>query len=165
MIFLSAIVTTPDASTQNTNLPFMKIIHIYIIALLCTFAGNLRAQTAPLDAKKHKIVMQLSDGDSVAQSRVAMQIGNVKALWPNADIEIVCFGGGLDMLTSKDSKVAPAIAEWSTKGVTFAACNNSMRFRNIKKEELLSQIVVVPSAIVELAVKQEEGWSYFRAGK
>ena len=80
-------------------------------------------------------------------------------------IEIVCLAGGLDLLMTSKSKASKEVADWTAKGIVFAACNNTMKNRNIKKEDLLSQAVVVPSAIVELATKQEQGWSYFRSGR
>jgi uncharacterized protein len=69
------------------------------------------------------------------------------------------------LLTTKNSKVSKAVAEWTQKGVTFAACNNTMTIRKINKEDLIPQAVVVPAAIMELALKQEAGWSYFGGGK
>ena len=57
------------------------------------------------------------------------------------------------------------VADWTQKGVTFAACNNTMNVRKITKEDLLPQAVVIPAAVIELALKQEAGWSYFRGGK
>ena len=125
------------------------------------------AQQSPevIDLKEHKIVIQFADSDSLAQVRVTQQIGNVRRCWPNADIEIVCLAGGLDLLMTSKSKASEEVAGWTAKGVVFADCNNTMKNRNIKKEDLLSQAVVVPSAIVELATKQEQGWSYFRSGR
>jgi len=118
-----------------------------------------------IDLKKHKIVIQFADADSLAQVRVTQQVGNVLRCWPNAEIEIVCLAGGLDLLMTSKSKASKEVADWTAKGIVFAACNNTMKNRNIKKEDLLSQAVVVPSAIVELATKQEQGWSYFRSGR
>jgi len=118
-----------------------------------------------IDLKKHKIVIQFADADSLAQVRVTQQVGNVLRCWPNAEIEIVCLAGGLDLLMTSKSTASKEVADWTAKGIIFAACNNTMKNRNIKKEDLLSQAVVVPSAIVELATKQEQGWSYFRSGR
>ncbi len=52
----------------------------------------------------------------------------------------------------------------NNKGVILAACNNSMNRYNITKEDLIPAAIVVPVAIIELADKQEKGWSYIRAG-
>lgn len=114
---------------------------------------------------RHKIVIQFNDSDSVSQVRTAMQVENIRKVWADAEIEVVCLGGGLDLLTNKNCKVRTQVESWSAKGVTFAACNNTMTVRNIKKEDLLPQAVVIPAAVIELATKQETGWSYFRGGK
>ena len=51
------------------------------------------------------------------------------------------------------------------KQVVFAACNNSLIRLNLSKSELLSNAIIVPVAILELADKQEKGWSYIKAGQ
>ena len=137
-----------------------KII-VLVVALFSS--GNLLAQSG--SDTKHRIVIQFNDPDSVSQVRVVLQVENIRKVWANADVEVVCLGGGLDLLTTKNSKVSKAVTEWTQKGVTFAACNNTMTVRKINKEDLLQQAVVVPAAVIELALKQEAGWSYFRGGK
>lgn len=141
----------------------MKILFLFA-AILLSFVSVQAQSSEVIDMKKHKIVFQFADSDSVAQVRVTQQIGNVLKLWPNTEIEIVCLAGGLDLLMTNRSKASQEVANWSAKGIVFAACNNTMKARNIKKEDLLKEAVVVPSAIVELATKQEQGWSYFRSG-
>jgi len=145
----------------------MKKIHILMPLVFTLVPILLSAQqnSEVIDLKKHKIVIQFADADSLAQVRVTQQVGNVLRCWPNAEIEIVCLAGGLDLLMTSKSTASKEVADWTAKGIVFAACNNTMKNRNIKKEDLLSQAVVVPSAIVELATKQEQGWSYFRSGR
>ena len=138
----------------------MKII-VLVVAVFSS--GNLLAQSG--SDTKHRIVIQFNDPDSVSQVRVVLQVENIRKVWANADVEVVCLGGGLDLLTTKNSKASKAVAEWTQKGVIFAACNNTMKVRKIDKEDLLQQAVVIPAAVIELALKQEAGWSYFRGGK
>lgn len=140
-------------------------IALAITLLLSPMLSFGQQNSEVIDMKKHKVVIQFMDSDSVGQVIVTKQVGNLRALWPNAEIEVVCLGGGLDLLTTTKSKAAAEVADWTSKGVVFAACNNTMKLRKVKKEDLLKQAVVVPAAIVELASKQEEGWSYFRGGK
>lgn len=141
----------------------MKLFTL-LLALIGT--STLFAQQADgvVDFKKHKIVMQFSDSDSLSQASVVGQVKNIRAAWPNAEVEVVCHGLGLDLLVASKSKASNQVAEWSGKGVVFAACNNTMKRRNIKKEDLLSSAVVVPSAIIELTLKQEKGWAYIKGG-
>ena len=138
-----------------------------MFALLCMTTATIHAQqnTDVVDLKKHKIVMQFSDGDSLSQAFVTGQVKNIRTAWPNAIVEVVCHGPGLDLLITTKSKANKAVADWSAQGVIFAACNNTMRKRNIKKEELLPDATVVPSAMIELTLKQEDGWAYVKGGQ
>lgn len=136
-------------------------LFVLVVGLLSS--GIALAQSGA-DAK-HKIVIQFTDPDSVSQNRVLMQVENIRKVWPTADVEVVCLGGGLDLLTKKAGKMSQQVGEWTLKGVVFAACNNTMNVRKINKEDLIPQAVVIPAAVIELALKQEAGWSYFRGGK
>jgi intracellular sulfur oxidation DsrE/DsrF family protein len=141
----------------------MKIL-VLLFLVICS--GNLFAQQndGVVDMNKHKLVMQFTDSDSLSQATVLGQVKNIRTAWPNADIEVVCHGGGLDLLQTATSKVTKQIIEWSGKGVVFAACNNTMKRRNIKKQDLLTPVIVVPSAMVELTLKQENNWAYVKGG-
>lgn len=135
--------------------------------LLTLFVASSFATTAQktdgiIDLKVHRIVMQFSAGDSLEQVSIIGQVGNIRTAWPNAQIEVVCHGSGLDMLTTSKSKVARNVLDLSSKGVVFAACNNTMRKRNLKKEDMLPASMIVPSAMLELVSKQEEGWAYLK---
>ncbi|HOX83013.1 MAG TPA: DsrE family protein [Chryseolinea sp.] len=139
---------------------------IFAFAVLCCTATMSFAQqnSDMIDMKKHHIVLQFSDGDSESQASVTAQVKNILNAWPNAEIEVVCHGPGLDLLTTAGSKSSSALKELAAKGVIFSACNNTMRKRNLKKEDLLSEVRIVPSAMVQLATRQEEGWAYMKGG-
>ena len=44
------------------------------------------------------------------------------------------------------------------------ACQFSMKERKVSKEELIANAIVVPGGIIEIVQKQEQGWSYIKAG-
>ncbi len=137
----------------------------YFILTLSTILSLTVSAQRPsevVDTKDHKIVMQFSVGDSLEQVSIIGQVGNIRTAWPNATIEVVCHSSGLDLLTTKKSKAAKSIEELSSKGVVFAACNNTMRRRNLKKEDMVPAAVIVPSGMLELVTKQEEGWAYLK---
>ncbi|MBX7125692.1 MAG: DsrE family protein, partial [Cyclobacteriaceae bacterium] len=138
------------------------------LLLLCLLSVNMMAvaQTNAdvVDMDVHKLVMQFTAGDSLEQAMIIGQVRNVRQALPNAQIEVVCQGPGLDLLNKSKSKMGKEVAEWTAKGVVFAACNNTMRRRGIKKEDLFPVAVVVPSALVELIKKQEQGWAYAKGG-
>jgi intracellular sulfur oxidation DsrE/DsrF family protein len=142
----------------------MKSITLLFFLFIGSVALFAQQNDGVVDMEKHKIVMQFTDSDSLSQATVLGQVKNIRTAWPNADIEVVCHGGALDMLQTSKSKVTKQITEWSGKGVVFAACHNTMKRRNIKKEELLSPVIVVPSAMIEITLKQEANWSYVKGG-
>ena len=137
-----------------------------LIAALSIIVIHVQAQQASeaLDMKKHRLVMQFTDGDSLSQATVTSQVKNIRTAWPNAEIEVICHGPGLDLLMTSKSKASKVIKDLSSQGVVFAACNNTMKRRNIKKEDLIPAAQVVPSAMIELTLKQEEGWAYVKGG-
>ncbi len=139
----------------------MKYLFAFLISLCILFEVSAQSSSV-LDTKVHKIVMQFTVGDSTEQASLVGQVGNIRTIWPNAQIEVVCHSSGLDILMNSKSKVSKSVTDLNSKGVVFAACNNTMKRRNIKKEDLLSEAVVVPSAMVEIVTKQEEGWAYLK---
>jgi uncharacterized protein len=146
---------------MKTNL----FITFFLLLLVPSLLSAQSKKQNSKEALKHRVVIQFNDPDSVSQVRVILQAENIRKVWPEAEIELVCLGGGLDLLTKRNSKANKMVSDWADKGIIFAACNNTMINRNIKAEDLLPQATVVPAAVIELARRQEEGWSYFRGGK
>ncbi|AGK96858.1 DsrE family protein [Clostridium pasteurianum] len=48
------------------------------------------------------------------------------------------------------------------KNVRFVACNNALKGHGIKRENLMTFVLVVPAGILELIDKQEEGYAYIK---
>ncbi len=147
--------------THHSKIDDMKYLFTCTL-ILTTLLSNAQQNPGVIDDKVHKIVMQFTMGDSLEQFAIVGQVRNILTAWPKAKIEVVCHSSGLDLLITAKSKVAKGVAELSEQGVVFAACNNTMRKRNIKKEDMLGASVVVPSAMIELVSKQEEGWAYLK---
>ena len=75
-----------------------------------------------------------------------------------------CHNNGIEFLTTAKTKTAKGITELKAKGVTFAACENTLRERKIEKTAILSEAIFVPAGILEVIMKQEDGYSYLKAG-
>jgi uncharacterized protein len=137
---------------------------IFAILTLASLQALAQTPGPVVDNKVHKIVMQVSAGDSLQQFAVITQLRNIREAWPNAAVEVVCHSGGLDMLTASKSKVSAQISALSSQGITFDACNNTMKRRNVKKEDLLAPSIIVPSGMLQLVTRQEEKWAYVKGG-
>ncbi|HNR05681.1 MAG TPA: DsrE family protein [Saprospiraceae bacterium] len=145
----------------------MKISCLKFMFCLLIFSARMNAQQTfqSMENNKHKIVIQFNEADSISQQRVTLQAAHIKDDLPGAEVEVVCLSGGIDLLITAYSKAKDAVAELTKKGVVFAACNHSMNSRMVTKTDLLKEAVVVPSAVIELALKQEQGWVYFKGGR
>ena len=131
-----------------------------LVGITLAVAMNAAAQT------NHRVVIEVTSG-SIAS--IEMVLGNVenlrKAFAPeHVDIEVVCLGNGLDMLTRKANSHAGRIATMNRLGIRFAACSNTMHYRKIQKSELISGTSVVDSGVAEVVRKEEAGWSYLKGG-
>lgn len=139
----------------------MKYIYLIFTLILPIL---LVAQNQPVDKKKHKVVIQLTSSDTLVHKSLIKQIRNVQAAAPNTKIEVVCHNNGITFLQTAVSKQCTGIEECKQSGVDFVACENTMRERKIKREELVAACRTVPAGLVEIISKQEKGWAYVKAG-
>jgi len=118
-----------------------------------------------LNAQQHKIVYDLSSADTSDHSTVLRQFNNVLKEAPTTELEVVCHGQAIYMLVKDKAVMEERMKELIKKGkVSFKVCANSMRRYGIDKSQLIPLAEVVPVAILELSSKQQQGWSYIRAG-
>jgi len=126
---------------------------------------NSFAQTEGATTPTHKVVIQLNTADTAAWGGVIGNIKNLSKVWPgNIKIEVVVHGKALDFLVAAKSHLVTDIDQLAKKGVVFNACENTMGKYGITKQMLIPSVFSVPSGVAEIILKQEEGWSYLRAG-
>jgi intracellular sulfur oxidation DsrE/DsrF family protein len=114
---------------------------------------------------KHQIVIQLSSSDTAAWKGLMNNLKHLKDKWGNSvQIEVVAHGPGIEMLMNAKTTQQIKIIELKNSGVVFAACMNTMKARNLTKDAILSEAIFVPSGVVEIVMKQEEGWHYLKTG-
>ena len=114
--------------------------------------------------KQHKIVFDFTKADTASFSTIVRHAKNIMSMTGNAKLEVVCHGPGLDLLVKNKTTVQKEIEELNKLKVVFAACNETMKRRGIDKSQLLSQAIVVPAAILEISLKEQQGWSYIKEG-
>ena len=122
------------------------------------------AHAAPPGAPaRNKVVFQVSDGDPSKWNLALNNVRNLQTDLPDdeSDIEIVAYGPGIGMLKA-DSSVAHRIAETLKHGVKVVACENSMRGQKLVYADMLPDIGYVPSGVVEIVRKQQQGYAYIR---
>ncbi|MEP7110602.1 MAG: DsrE family protein [Ferruginibacter sp.] len=114
---------------------------------------------------KHRVVIQLSSSDTLVWRGLMNNIRHLKAGWGDSvAIEVIAHGPGIEMLMKAKTTQQKKIAEFREMGVVFAGCENTLRERNIPKEAIIPEAGFVPMGIGEIIMKQEQGWSYIKAG-
>jgi len=136
----------------------MKKIIFSIIAIFL-FTSAIFAQQ-----KQHNIVFDFTKADTASFSTIVRHAKNIMSMTGNAKLEVVCHGPGLDLLVKNKTTVQKEIEELNKLKVVFAACNETMKRRGIDKSQLLAQAIIVPAAILEISLKEQEGWSYIKEG-
>jgi intracellular sulfur oxidation DsrE/DsrF family protein len=136
-----------------------------LICLLFTMVFSFQFCYAQTEIKDHNIVIQLNTADTSAWSSTIGNIKNIQKAWPNhLHIEVVVHGKAINLLVKDKTYFASDIAGLTKEGIVFSACENTMRKYKIEKADLLIEAKTVPSGVVEVILKQEQGWRYLKAG-
>lgn len=144
----------------------------FLLVILLATAGVVTAQTNSenLEVKKteatksHQIIYQLATDDTIAHKALMKQLNNILTVSPNSKIKVVCQGPGLNILIADKSVVKDKIQLLTKRNIEFAACEFSMKDKGITKDKMIAEAGYVPYGILEIVSRQEEGWSYIKAG-
>ncbi|HRH69767.1 MAG TPA: DsrE family protein [Flavobacteriales bacterium] len=137
----------------------MKKILFLMLALALGFTVN-----AQEGVRQHRIVMQLTSGDTLVHKNLMKQFRNMKEAAPTMQLEVVCHGPGMDMLMSDRSVVQDKVREFASKGIVFLACENTISERKLDRTKVLPEAGYVKAGIIHIVERQEDGWSYIKAG-
>lgn len=137
----------------------MKQLTILAVLLLSVITGAV-AQTAE---PKHKLVMQLNTSDTLIWKGLMNNLKNLKAGWGDSvKVEVVVHGPGVQFMMKDKTTQADKIAQFKKMGIEFVVCENTLRERNVSKEQLLPEAGFVKMGVGEIILKQEAGWSYIK---
>jgi intracellular sulfur oxidation DsrE/DsrF family protein len=124
-------------------------------------------QAAPAATGKiHRIVFQVTIDGEDHWNAVLSQIENVqKGFAPDkVEIEVVTHGNASGFVLAKNKAVSERIRKIASTGAVFDYCANTQKKHNVKAEELTPGVVIIPSGLVQVIKRQEEGWSYIKGG-
>lgn len=142
----------------------MKYIKVIVAVLAASLSfASLPTLAADSGAIKEKLVIQVSDADPAKWNLALNNAKNVQQMLgaDKVDAEIVVYGPGIGMLKA-DSIVANRIDDAKNAHVTIVACENTMKAMKLTKDDMLPNTSYVPAGVVELMVKQKEGYAYIR---
>ena len=139
---------------------------VSVIAIIIMLSSNFAsAQGTASQKAPHKVLMQLSSSDTLAWKGLMNNIKNLKATWGDSvAIEVIVHGPGIGLLMKEKTNQLDKIIDFKSKGVVFNGCENTLIERKISKESIIPEAGFVKSAVVEIILKQEQGWTYIKSG-
>lgn len=127
------------------------------------------------------VLLVLATGFAFAQDKVVYHIDNtltqgLKGLRnirnhldtdPSAQILVITFGDGVDMLlegaqAAGGNEFAPLVSALKGRGVNFEVCEITLKNRSLKKEQFIQEADFTPSGVVRLARLQTQGYAYIK---
>lgn len=134
--------------------------HLFFTGLFILIVVLTNAQTT-----NYKVVFDMSSRDTINQQAIVREIGLITGASPDAKLEIVIYGQGMDLVvknhSSQQSAVEKIIAD---NKASFKVCAMTMKRTNINKSQLISGVEVVPDGVYEIISKQQQGWGYIKVG-
>lgn len=114
------------------------------------------------NAQSDGVVFHLDEGNSEKHTAVLRNISNLlESLGESTPVELVAHGAGITAVLA-DAPVAAALQTLLSRGVSVAACENTMRSKSLKPEQLTPGVHTVQAGIAEIVLRQRQGWAYIR---
>ena len=149
-------------STLKSWMPFLA--GALVVTTFMVFTG-MGQRTPEAEGKKvHRIIFQLSTPDTAAHRALTRQLNNLLGYWPAAEIEVVVHNKGMAMLQKEKTTIQPELTALKAKGVTFLACENTLKQQKIDKSQIVAESGFVPGGLVQVVTRQEQGWAYLKGG-
>jgi len=156
--------THPTISTYTLSL-------LTTLLLALAFIGTNSAVAEEHDDDVHRVVIQVSSNDPATMNLALNNASNINQYYMDqgeeAEIEVVTFGPGLHMLRGDSSPVIARIASMAQNydNIHYKACANTMKgmaAKSGKEVELVAAAEVVPSGVIHIMQRQQQGWSYIK---
>ena len=118
-----------------------------------------------VQAQQHsyRVVFDLTSRDSLDQKAVLRWIREIGTSRPDAQMEVVMYGKGFEMVMPDRSAYTADVKEaMKNPHVKFRVCAIALKNNNVDKSQLLSGVDTVPDGIGELVSKQQDNWGYIK---
>jgi intracellular sulfur oxidation DsrE/DsrF family protein len=121
------------------------------------------AEFALAQSQPYRVVFDLTSRDSLEQKAVLRWIREVGASSPNAEMEVVMYAKGFELVMPERSAYTAEVKEaMKSPNVTFKVCAIALKNNNVDKSQLLPGVQTVPDGIYEIVSKQQDHWGYIK---
>ena len=156
-----------------------KLIGIAMVSLLGLLAWTGVATAA--EGAKQKVVYHVNGDDPKQQTGALRNVQNhINAVGKdNLDLRVVMHGNGVSLVLLpealdkvkgfKNANATPqmqaTIDTLKNQGVTFKVCANTLKGRQVNREDhlyMVDEVDIVPSGVAELGILQAQGYAYIK---
>ncbi len=131
------------------------------IVLALFFSTMLLAQEKPV-----KIVFDVTSDNVKVHQAAVRHVKFMSQAYPDSEFEVVMYSGSIDMVLKDKSSVGTDMeALAKNEKISFVVCEGTMKRHKIDKEQLIPGVTTVPDGILEIIMKQKEGWGYIKEGQ
>jgi intracellular sulfur oxidation DsrE/DsrF family protein len=132
---------------------------ILIIGLLALGGfGFTQVQQQP-----YRVVFDLTSRDTLEQKAVLRWLKEVSTTSPSAQMEVVMYGKGFELVMAERSAYAASVKELiQNPNVKFKVCAVALKNNGIDKSQLLPGVETVADGIHEIVSKQQDHWGYIK---
>lgn len=131
---------------------------LFALCLALASSVVVQSQTHP-----YRVVFDLTSRDSLDQKAVMRWIKEISAISPEAELEVVMYAKGFEMVMPEKSAAAAEVQEaMKNQNVSFKVCEIALKNNRVEKKQLFAGVQTVPDGIYEIVEKQREGWGYIK---
>lgn len=145
-----------------------KIIIGMTILVLGSGVMPMKANTKPIQVMeeqvKHKVVFHLTTDVKEEQMALFNNLKNILQGWEGkVVIEVVAHGPGISLFM-KENPLAKEALHWHEHyPVKISICENTLKQKNISKNDLVDGFNYVPMGVAHVVELQEKGYAYIKA--
>jgi hypothetical protein len=111
----------------------------------------------------YRVVFDLTSKDTLDQKAVLRWIKEVSGSSPNAEMEVVMYGKGFELVMPERSSFITEVNQaMNNPNVSFKVCQIAMKNNKIENNQLLPGVQTVPDGIHEIVLKQQDQWGYIK---
>ncbi len=138
----------------------MQEVDMRILLVLFLLFGVVEAkgQETPM-----KIIFDVTSQDAAVHEATMRYVKLMSESYPDAKLEVVIYAQAINMALAENSSVKDQILSVQDDSrVSIVVCEGTMARNSVTKEMLLGPVRTVADGLRELAVKQQQGWSYIK---
>jgi intracellular sulfur oxidation DsrE/DsrF family protein len=146
--------------------PKPLLAFVAAITGLAIFSTHAQSTGKAQSGGKHHIVFEATMDGAQQWTGTLNNVANAQQVFgkENTEIEVVAHSNGLGLVLKTNDALKERMQELAGSGVVFAAYQNTMKKKNVSKDDLLPFVTIVDSGVAEVVRKQESGWAYLKSG-